>query len=80
MPEWLTTDLLMSIGALVFFVRISVFASHRAGLPYDVERPKKLPWRLIMIISGFLAAMVLVHMINLFGYETGVDKGLLGRR
>lgn len=80
MPEWLSADWIVSITALLGFVSLCVLASHKSGQPYNVERPQRLPWRLILIVSGFLAAMVLVHMINLFGYETGVDKGLLGRR
>ena len=80
MPGWLTPDLIISIAALLVFIGICVFASHRAGQPYNIEKPDRVPWKLVLILSGFLAAMVFVHMINLFGYETGVDKGLLGRR
>jgi hypothetical protein len=80
MPEGISADWIVSILALLGFVALCVLASHKAGQPYDVERPQRLPWRLILILSAFLAALVLVHMINLSGYETGVDKGLLGRR
>lgn len=33
-----------------------------------------------MILSGFVAFLMLVHIVNIFGYETGPGKGLLGGR
>lgn len=80
MPDWITLDWLITLGAMLGFTAFAALASHNSGKPYDVERPPRLPWRLLMLVSAFLAALCLVHMINLLGYETGVDKGLLGRR
>ncbi len=79
MPDWFSMDWAITLGVLGLAVAFTVFASHMAGRPYDIMRPKRIPWRILMILSAFLAAMMLVHIFNLVGYETGVDKGLIGR-
>ena len=80
MPDWFSMDWVITLLVMAVCVGFAVFSSHRAAQPYDIMRPKRLPWRFFMILGAFLAALCLVHMINLAGYETGVDKGLLGRR
>lgn len=42
-------------------------------------KPRRLPWRFIMILSGFLVVVTLVHLVNLLGVETGPDKSPFGR-
>ena len=80
MPDWMSINLLITFAAMLACVSLVWFAGRKSGEPYNEERPNRLPWRFIMILSAFLGAMCLVHMINLFGYETGAGKGLLGRR
>jgi multisubunit Na+/H+ antiporter MnhB subunit len=58
---------------VLFGVSLALFAvtSWRSSLPSDPLRPRLLPWRLIMIGSGAAALLLLVHLLNLFGVETG---------
>ena len=50
------------------------YASHVAGLPRDDMKPRLLPWRLFIILSAFWCILMLVHLANLGGLETGPDK------
>ena len=75
----ISIDLILSVCGLLVMIGFAAFCSHRAGLPRDDMKPKRLPWTLLMIVSGFIALMIFVHLINLWGYETGPGKGLFGR-
>jgi len=46
-------------------------ASHRAAQPADPLRPRLVPWRGVIIASGFAAFVALVHLVNLAGFTTG---------
>jgi amino acid transporter len=48
----------------------------RSALPADPLRPRLMPWRAIMIFSGAVALLMLVHLVNLFGIETGGRTGM----
>lgn len=80
MPDGIPWNWVVTLTGLACCVLFLVYAGYKSGQPYNEERPHRLPWKLLVILSGFAAAMFIVHIINLFGYETGVDKGLLGRR
>ena len=75
----ISTDMILSVIGLLVMAGFAVFSSYRASAPRDDMRPKLLPWRLIMIVSEFVAILFFVHLINILGYETGPGKGLLGR-
>ena len=72
-------DLVLSLIGLVLAISFAVFSSHRAGLPRDDMRPKRLPWRFFVILGGFVGVLFFVHLVNIFGYETGPGQGLFGR-
>lgn len=75
----MSLHLVLNIIGILAAIGFAVFSSHRAGLPRDDLKPKKLPWTLLMILSGFLAFILLVHMFNVLGFETGPEHGLFGR-
>lgn len=74
MLHWILTGL-----ALVLCLSFAVYSNWKAGLPWDDAKPRVLPWRLIMILSAFAAFLVIVHALNLAGFETGPEHSLLGR-
>tara|TARA_X000000950_G_scaffold243510_2_gene298867 strand:+ start:212187 stop:212420 length:234 start_codon:yes stop_codon:yes gene_type:complete len=76
----LSAEFILTLIGFLAGIAFCVFASHRAGKPYDDMKPKRLPWHLIMVLAAFFAVIMLVHMINIFGYETGPENSLLGRR
>jgi hypothetical protein len=67
----LTSDLALSIAALAGAGGVFWFASHRAAQPADPLKPRLVPWRGVIIASGFAALIALVHLVNLAGVETG---------
>ena len=76
----MSVDLLLTLVGLCLGVAACVYSSHRAGLPRDDMRPKRLPWQFFIVLSGFATFLMLVHLVNILGYETGPGKGLLGGR
>ncbi|MDX2236801.1 MAG: hypothetical protein NW203_04475 [Hyphomonadaceae bacterium] len=67
----MSTDAWITIAAMTGFAALSAFASWRANQPVRIGVPRLLPWRGIIIFSGFFAILALVHLINLAGVETG---------
>lgn len=72
-------DWILTLIALSGFLTLTVFANWKASRPWDDMKPRQLPWRMIMIVSGFGVVLALVHIANLFGVETGPDKSPFGR-
>jgi len=48
-----------------------VFAAWRSGRPADPARVRMIPWMMIVIICGAVFMLLLAHVFNLFGIETG---------
>ncbi|MAK62886.1 MAG: hypothetical protein CMK09_18105 [Ponticaulis sp.] len=69
----------LSVLAILLAIGFAVFCSYRAGLPRDDLKPKRLPWTFLMILSGFLAFILLVHLFNVLGFETGPENSIFGR-
>jgi hypothetical protein len=65
------TLIVLAVGAGLF-----VFGSWKSAQPADPLKPRMAPWRLIMIVSGVVAILMLVHVVNLFGVETGGSTGM----
>ena len=65
----------MSLTATLIILAISgglfIFASLRAKRPADPLKPRLLPWRTIIIIAGAVAIFMIVHLVNLLGFQTG---------
>lgn len=74
MLHWIVT-----LATLVGALGLAVLANAQAGRPWNEPRPRLVPWRVVMILSVFLALMAVVHALNLFGLETGPENGLFGR-
>lgn len=53
-------------AALLFF-----YGSWRSAQPADPLKPRLIPWRPIMLIAGVVALLMLVHLVNTLGFETG---------
>jgi hypothetical protein len=51
---------------------LAAFSDFMARRILPINRlPKMIPWRLLSILFVFGALLMLVHLINLMGYETG---------
>ncbi|MEO1028663.1 MAG: hypothetical protein AAFX02_06340 [Pseudomonadota bacterium] len=75
----MSLDLILTLTGLAAMIGLAVFANHKAAQPWDDMKPKKLPWKLIMVIAGFGAFLAVVHLVNLAGVETGPENSPFGR-
>ncbi len=65
--DWPVTLALAAVGAA-----FAVFCGWRGARPPNlVKGPRLVPWRFLMLLSGFWVILMLVHMANLAGIETG---------
>jgi hypothetical protein len=61
----------VTLGALAFFVALFAYGSWVANRPANPLKPRMIPWRPIIIFAGLGAILMLVHVVNLLGVETG---------
>ncbi|WP_084398085.1 hypothetical protein [Henriciella aquimarina] len=74
MASWIIT--LSVITALTGMI---VFANRKMGGMRKDGRPNQVPWGLVMVMCVLGIFIAFVHAINLAGFETGPEHGLLGR-
>lgn len=72
-------DLILTLTGLVGAVALGVIANWRAGLPWNDLKPRRVPWRLVLIFTVFVFVLLLVHLVNLAGVETGPENSPFGR-
>jgi len=67
----MSPDFALTLAVAGLFSGLFALASHRAALPADPLRPRLVPWRPVIVASGFAALIALAHLINLAGVQTG---------
>lgn len=72
------SHLLLTIVILIGAMGLGALCYHLGTRPHDKLTPRMMPWKFLSF--GFIATalMVLVHLVNLLGFETG--GGLPGMR
>jgi len=66
------------LGSLL--IGLAMHAHNKLGTVRAADqRPHKLPWGLILIFCGFALFMILVHLLNLLGLETGPEHSPMMR-
>jgi hypothetical protein len=50
-----------------------VLANRKAAEPPVPMRPLRVPWRFVIILSAFGAFLIVIHLVNLAGVQTGPD-------
>ncbi|MEO1554321.1 MAG: hypothetical protein AAFR82_10335, partial [Pseudomonadota bacterium] len=72
-------DWIISLSFAVSLIALGIFAQSKMGtVRKKDQRPHQLPWGLIMIGCVFGFVLVVVHILNIIGVETGPEHGLLG--
>lgn len=71
----LTTTLVILALAVATFA----YGSWRAAKPADPLNPRLIPWRPVILVAGLVALLMLAHLVNMFGFETGTQQ-MGGRR
>jgi amino acid transporter len=70
-----TTLIILAITGALF-----ALSYWRSAQPADQRIPNlnpwRIPWRTIMIFSGAAALLMLVHIVNLMGFQTGGRMGI----
>lgn len=62
-----TTLILMGASGALF-----AFSAWRSGRPWNpMKGPRLIPWTSLAILSGVFTLLLGVHVLNLFGIETG---------
>ena len=74
MLSWIVTLLIVCLGLGGILV-----ANRKLGGVRKDGRPNQVPWGLVMVGCALAIFLALVHAINLAGFETGPEHGLLGR-
>jgi hypothetical protein len=65
-------DLPLTLGAAAVFLVLAVICGWRGARPIDVIKgPRMIPWRPLMMICVVGLMLMLVHLANLFGVQTG---------
>ena len=64
-------SLTATLAVLVLAVLLFFYGSWRSAQPADPLKPRLIPWRPILMVSGVVALLMLAHLVNLFGFETG---------
>ena len=72
-------DWIISLTVAALFIGLGFFANTKFGTVRDDGRPHQVPWGLVMVLSVFGVFLVVVHLLNLIGLETGPEHGPFGR-
>lgn len=61
-------SLTVTLALLVAALALAVFAGWRGSLPWDLTRGvRMIPWRFIMLLSGALVFLLVIHLGTLMG-------------
>lgn len=74
MASWIIT-----LAIMTGLLGMIAFANRKMGSVRPDGRPNQVPWGFIMVLCAMGLFISLVHLINLAGFETGPEHGLLGR-
>lgn len=69
-------DLTVTIAVFAIAGALFAFGSWRSAQPADPLKPRLIPWRPVIIISGVVGLLMLVHLVNLLGVQTGGRTGM----
>jgi len=64
-------DLLLTSIGLAACVIIGIFAFRRHFAKHDKLKPRMVPWIIISLGAIATGFMLLVHLVNILGIETG---------
>jgi len=66
-----STDLKFSLLGLCVCALLGAIAFRRHFAVHDKLKPRMVPWMLIFLACVSTGMMIVVHLVNLMGFETG---------
>jgi uncharacterized protein YneF (UPF0154 family) len=67
----MSNDLLGTLVGLAACIFIGIFAFRRHFAKHDKLKPRMVPWIIISLGAIATGFMLLVHLVNILGIETG---------
>jgi len=67
----ISNDLLATCVGLTACILVGVFAFRRHFAKHDKLKPRMVPWIIISLGAIATGFMLLVHLVNILGIETG---------
>ncbi|WP_034388591.1 hypothetical protein [Hellea balneolensis] len=67
----ISNDLLLTTTGLATCVIVGIFAFRRHFAKHDKLKPRMVPWIIISLGAIATGFMLLVHLVNILGIETG---------
>ena len=67
----ISNDLLATSVGLATCVLVGIFAFRRHFAKHDKLKPRMVPWIIISLGAIATGFMLLVHLVNILGIETG---------
>jgi hypothetical protein len=62
----------LTLGLCIALAALAAFAGWRGARPPDLVRgPRLMPWRAIMVTAAAFLLVLVVHLVNLLGVDTG---------
>ena len=73
-------DWIISLSIAACLIALGVFSQSKMGtVRKKDQRPHQVPWGMIMIGCVFGLFLIVVHLMNLIGVETGPENSMFGR-
>lgn len=71
------SDLDFITTAIIFAAALALFAvsSWRASKPAEFGKVRMIPWTSLILVFAVITILMLVHLVNLAGFETGQNRG-----
>lgn len=66
-----TTDLILTLTTLLVCVILAIVGIKKRFTEKTDIRPYRIPWMIIALVAIALGFMLLVHLVNLMGFDTG---------
>ena len=66
-----TLDLILTSGGILLCAALAAIGIRLRFQEKNDIRPYRMPWMVIALVSIAVAFMLVVHLVNLFGFETG---------
>jgi len=67
----LNTDLILTLSAIVVCAGLAFFGIRNRFTEKQDIRPYRIPWMNIALLAIAVGFMLFVHLVNIFGFETG---------